>query len=93
MKVEKEFVMREIADDYVIIPIGATALEFSGLATVNEVGAFLWKLLQKEVTFEELVAKVLEEYEVDEKEAKADILEFLDTLKKHKILSQQFDCP
>lgn len=86
MKVEKEFVLREIAGDYVIIPTGKTVLEFNGLATINEVGAFLWKLLQEEVTEEELVEKVLAEYEVDEETARADIREFLDLLVKHKVL-------
>lgn len=41
MKVDKEFVLREIAGDYVIIPIGRTVLSFNGLITVNEIGAFL----------------------------------------------------
>ena len=80
MKVDKEFVLREIAGDYVIIPIGRTVLSFNGLITVNEIGAFLWNLLQEDVTKEELVAKVLDEYEVDEETAREDIQEFLDTL-------------
>ena len=50
MKIQKEFVLREIAGDYVIIPTGKTALTFNGLITVNEVGAELWKMLQSDVT-------------------------------------------
>ena len=65
MKVEKEFVLREIAGDYVIIPTGQTVLYFNGLITVNEIGAFLWNLLQDEVTVEDLVKAVLDEYDVD----------------------------
>ena len=44
MKIQKEFVLREIAGDYVIIPTGKTVLTFNGLITVNEVGAELWKM-------------------------------------------------
>ena len=80
MRVEKEFVLREIAGDYIIIPTGKTVLEFNGLVTVNEVGVSLWKMLQEEVTFEELVAGILEEYDVDEAVAAEDIREFLDKL-------------
>jgi hypothetical protein len=87
MQIKKEFVLREIAGEYVIIPTGTTALEFNGLITVNEVGVFLWKLLQEEVTLEELVSKVTEEYEVEEAVAKEDILEFLDNLIKGGILA------
>ena len=66
MKVDKEFILREIAGEYVIIPTGKTVLSFNGLISVNEVGAFLWNMLQKDVTVDELVTGVLEEYDVDE---------------------------
>ena len=80
MKVQKEFVLREIAGDYVIIPTGKTVLSFNGLITVNEVGADLWKMLQSEVTFDDLLHGLLESYDVDEETAREDIQEFLDTL-------------
>ena len=86
MKVEKDFVLREIAGDYVIIPTGKTVLAFNGLITVNEVGADLWKMLQSDVSFEDLVQGILEDYEVDEKTAREDIQEFLDTLIRGGIL-------
>lgn len=88
MKVQNEFVLREIAGDYVIIPTGKTVLEFNGLITVNEVGQSLWKMLQEEVSFEELVQGILEEYEVEEAVAREDIQEFLDQLKENGILAE-----
>lgn len=86
MKVLKEFVMREIAGDYVIIPTGKTVLTFNGLITVNEVGAELWKMLQSEVTFDDLLHRILEIYDVDEETAREDIQEFLNTLAEGNIL-------
>ena len=80
MKVSKEFVLREIAGDYIIIPTGKTVLEVNGLITVNEVGVSLWKMLQEEATFEELVKGILDEYDVEESVAREDIREFLDRL-------------
>ena len=88
MKVEKEFVLREIAGDYVIIPTGKTVLSFNGLITVNEVGADLWKMLQSEVNFDELLQGILSEYDVDEETAREDIQEFLDTLTEGGILDK-----
>ena len=78
MRVDKEFVLREIAGDYIIIPTGKTVLEFNGLVTVNEVGVSLWKMLQNEVTFDDLVNGILEEYDVEEAVVREDIREFLD---------------
>jgi len=88
MKVEKEFVLREIAGDYIIIPTGKTVLEFNGLITVNEVGISLWNMLQKEVSFDELVQGILEEYDVEEAVAREDIQEFLDQLIAGGILTK-----
>ncbi len=87
MKVGKEFVLREIAGDYIIIPTGKMALQFNGLITVNEVGVFLWNLLQEDITKEELLQRVLREYEVDETVAREDIQEFLDKLIQGGILA------
>ena len=86
MRIEKEFVLREIAGDYIIIPTGKTVLEFNGLITVNEVGVTLWNMLQEEVTVDQLVQGVLAEYDVEEDVAREDIQEFLDTLAKGGIL-------
>ena len=60
MRIKKEFVLREIAGDYVIIPTGKTVLEINGLITVNEVGVSIWKMLQEEVTFDQIVQNILE---------------------------------
>ena len=89
MKIQKEFVLREIAGDYVIIPTGNTALTFNGLITVSEVGAELWKMLQSDVTFEDLTQGILDIYDVDEETVKEDIREFLDTLEKGGVLDTE----
>lgn len=88
MKIDKNFVLREIAGEYIIIPTGQTALEFNGLITVNEVGMELWKMLQEDVTFDDLLNGILEEYDVDENAAREDIQEFLDRLVKGGILTE-----
>jgi hypothetical protein len=88
VRVEKEFVLREIAGDYIIIPTGKTVLEFNGLVTVNEVGVSLWKMLQEDISFDGLVEGILEEYDVDEAVAREDIREFLDRMIDSGILAK-----
>ena len=72
MRVDDGFVLREIAGDYVIIPTGKTVLDFNGMITVNEVGVSIWKMLQEETTFENIVKGILDEYDADEETVKAD---------------------
>lgn len=86
MKIKKDFVMREIGGEYLLIPANATALDFNGIITVNEVGAFIWKQLASCDTEEELVNAILQEYDVDKATASADLTEFLDVFRKANLI-------
>lgn len=43
----KRFVLRKVAGENILVPVGNTALTFNGLVTLNESGAFLWKHMEK----------------------------------------------
>lgn len=86
MELKKEFIMRNIAGDYILVPVGKTALEFNGLITINDIGAFIWRNLNTVTTEEEILDKILNEYEVDEVTAKEDLEEFLSLLRKVEII-------
>ena len=45
MELKREFVLREIAGDTLLIPTGRTALDLNGMLTLNELGAEIWRLL------------------------------------------------
>lgn len=86
MRISENFVLREIAGEYIIVPVGNATLNFNGLMTVNEVGQFIWQQLQNDITEEALVEKIIEEYDVDKETAKADTEEFIEKLKQNGIL-------
>ena len=89
MYVSKDFIVREIAGDYIVVPTGEEALKFNGLITLNEVGAFLWKRLEEDIELEALVEAVCEEYEVEKATALLDVEEFLQILREHEMLLGQ----
>ena len=86
MELKKQFVLREIVGEAVLVPVGESAARFNGLLTVNEVGKFIWENLESSKDEEDLLHKILEEYEVEEKEAKEDLDEFLDKLRQVDII-------
>ena len=86
IRIDKEYVLRQIGDDYIIVPVGKSVLSFNGMITVNETGAFLWEQLVKGTNKEELLRTMVETYEVTQEEAERDIDEFLDILYKDDIL-------
>ena len=63
MNVKKEFVLREIAGDLLLVPTGKTALDLNGMMTLNEVGAEIWKMLPEVEDEEEIVRRLLQEYD------------------------------
>lgn len=81
MKVSKEFILREIAGEYILVPTGASAVKISGLITMNELGCFIFKTLQEGKTIEQLVDAIVAEYTVDRNTAQADAQEFLQQLR------------
>lgn len=86
MYIKKEFIARNVAGEYILVPYGQTTLAFNGIITMNELGKFIWENLESSKDEEELLHKILEEYEVEEKEAKEDLDEFLDKLRQVDII-------
>ena len=86
MKVKKDFMLREVAGYYVVVPVGEGALNFNGVINLNESGAFLWKTMENHVTEEELVSALLNEYDVDEARAKADVSAFVNRMKEANLI-------
>lgn len=86
MKIEGEWILREIAGEHILIPVGAAALRVKGMINLTESGAFLWEKLRTECTEDELVRAVLEEYDVDRETAAADVTAFLDQLRALNLL-------
>ena len=81
MRVSKDYLMRTIAGETILIPSGAAAQKFNGLVTVNAIGAFIWDALQEDLTLDALVARITAEYEVDDETARKDAEEFLTELR------------
>lgn len=86
MKINKEFILREIAGEYILVPIGDTPLSFNGLITVNDVGAFIWNNIEKSASEEEILNLILDEYDIDKASAKEDLDEFLGKLREAEII-------
>ena len=82
MRAAREYLMREIAGETILIPSGSAAKKFNGLVTVNELGGFIWNVLAEDVTIEQIVERVTAEYEVDAETARIDALAFLDELRQ-----------
>lgn len=80
MRIKRDFVLRQIAGKWIILPLADGTQDFSAMLTLNDAGATLWRTLEKTPEPEALVAALLDEYEVTEAQARADVSRFLDKL-------------
>lgn len=85
MKIKNGFMLRNIAGNNLIIGVGEVAGVLNGVVTLNETGVFLWNLLVKGCEIEELILSLMDEYEVSEQVATADVNSFVNKLVNAKI--------
>lgn len=51
MKIVKEFILREIAGECVLVPTGATSQEFNGMITISDTAKFIWENIEKVIAW------------------------------------------
>lgn len=86
MKIKKELICREIAGERFLVPVGKTVYDANGLFVLSGIAGFIWDLLPAAANAQEIINAVLNEYEVDESTAAADVEDFLNKLKEMEII-------
>lgn len=88
MKLKDQLTLREVAGQYVIVPIGKRVQEVTSIVYISSSAAYLWEYMKDhEFTREDLVARVMGHYTgVTEEQAGADIDKFLKILADNNIL-------
>ncbi len=89
MRIKKDYVLRQVVDTWVVLPLGAEAVNFAGMLTLNESGAMLWQVLEQGCDRDALVKALTAEYEVSEAEAGADVDAFLNKLLQAGCVEEQ----
>lgn len=77
MKIKKDVVVRCVAGEYMLIPIGDAITDYNGLFVITESGMLLWDLIKNGAEKDELVSALMKEYGIDSKTAAEDTNEFI----------------
>ena len=86
MKINTDFILRELAGETILVPTGKTAQNFNGMLCLSETAAFIWKILPDTDGAEAVVRAVLDEYEVDEETARKDVEAFFVMAKENDLI-------
>lgn len=73
-----DYMLREIAGEFVLIPIGDGVEQFNGMLSLNETFKYLWDQFSQPHTIEEVILKTQEEFEDTNDQIEKDICKFVD---------------
>ena len=85
MKIKDGYIVRKIGGKFYAVSVSQVSAG-GGMIALNETGAFIWHFLQEAHTKEELLAAMLEEFDVDEADARVDIEGFTGVLLEQGML-------
>ena len=86
MKARPGFVLRDVVGEKILMPTGDTIGQFNGTVLLNDIAAFVWQQLQNPVSRDDLLQAVLDEYEVEENVAAADLDNLLQTFEEYGVI-------
>ncbi len=86
MKIKNGFMLRKVGNQDVVVAVGEASRSFNGIIRLNESGSYLWQKLLVDITKEQLVADMLNDYDIDEATAMADVSSFVVKLREADIL-------
>ncbi len=82
MKIKEGFILRKVAEKYVVVAVGPASKVLNGMIKLNETGVLCWQHLTKGTDKEELVKVLAAEYGLSKAQAETDVSAFLDTLRE-----------
>lgn len=93
MRVKDQLVLREIAGQYIIVPIMERVKEVPSMVYISSSAAYLWQHMGgREFTLDELVDLIISKYKnVTREKAQEDIITFLQILARNNILDMSDD--
>ena len=88
MKIREGFVLRQVADSWMAVPVGSMAGKIHGLVALNETAADIWNILQDDHTGEEVVEILAMNYDEKKEVLAESVHAFLRELEEQEMLER-----
>jgi len=69
MRIKEGYVLKEVAKEFIVVPVGDEAINFNGILTLNKTAKLLFETLLNDVEIKDLVKVLLDKYDIDEEQA------------------------
>ena len=79
-RVSERMASRKIVDEVILVPLRDRVAEMESLYSLNEVGARVYELIDGKRAVRDIVAAIVEEFDVDARQAENDVTQFVEQL-------------
>ena len=77
--------LRKIANQIMLFPVGRKADDLQGAIILNELSEFIWKIVDKPKTIEDIFKTIIENYEVENEDYQYLIIQLLDEFVEYEV--------
>ncbi len=88
MNLSRNYEIRSLAGEHIIIPVNVKDVDFTHIFSLNEMAVNIWKIMEQgDFTVDSVIDSVAKEFEVTYEQAEKDVEEFVEQLKERGIVS------
>jgi hypothetical protein len=88
MKIKEGYILKSVAGSNVVIATGTERMDFKGIITFNDTGAEIFNMLNGTYTVEEIIEKLVKDYEISYETAKTDVENIIEKMKKQGLIEE-----
>ena len=88
-KANPNFLLRDVAGEAVLVPVGEAGIFENSVISLNEPCRFLWQLFQEPRTVEDVIAEARKEYSDPDGEMEQGIYDFIREYLKYGLLKEE----
>lgn len=86
MKLKYKFTVNKVGSEYIAAAVGKKSGAENKVITLNETGAFIFRLLLEKTDEKTIISKLLKEYDVSEEQAEKSVCDIIGALKREDLL-------
>lgn len=88
MHANRNYILREIVGEAMLIPVGEAAMAVNGMITLNPAAQCIWQQLEAGKDEAAILAALLQEFDVDADTAASDLRETLTLMREKGMLEE-----
>ena len=79
-------VFRKIQDEYILVPVVASAADVESIFNLNETGAAVWERIDGTKKLSDIIEDIKSEYESDDSKIEKDVMAFVSEMIDAKLI-------